>query len=354
MPRAIQYALRGAIRRTGALAASHLAKIAGGDVLTARGFDRAVLSIFNSVRALLGPADALTIARLIRAVEDAARVDEALAQSAVDEIARSVFGLRQEYGPRLVGLLRTEAETIAAQAKRANARKYKFNIDASLSQGDARVADAVANSTAHFIRDSAGKRLISASAQARDIVSRGVADGFDRRAISKMLRAELSEEAQKRSDAYYRMVADVYAQRARSYGALRSFEEARVEVYEWNAIIDEPTCNVCRFMDGRRFYVAPALRAFTETAEARDPEDVQFSQPWLSERRDPETGRSTIGFTSRSGERVVVADIIESAAGVVDARGKYSARVSEREMQGLGIGAPPIHGHCRCAIIAVV
>lgn len=354
MPRVVQPALSRALQRAGSVAEAYLAKVTPGDVLTERGFDRAVLSLFKSVRALLGPVDSAAVSQLVRLVEDVSRVDETLSQSAVNEIARSVFGIRREYGPSLVQLLRTEGETVAAAAKKANSRKYEFNIDASLSQSDSRVVEAVAESTANFIRDAAGRRLTAASATARDIVSRGVADGFDRRAILKMLREELPIEAQQQSDAYYRMAADVYAQRSRSFGALLSFEDARVAVYEWSAILDEPTCNVCRFMDGRRFYVAPALRTLRETAELSDPEDVRFSQPWLSERRDSETGRSTIGFTSRSGERVIVANVIESAANIADARGTFAARMSERDMQSLGISAPPIHGHCRCVIVAVV
>lgn len=79
-----------------------------------------------------------------------------------------------------------------------------------------------------------------------------------------------------------------------------------------------------------------------------DPEEVQFRQPFMSRGKDGDG--EYLYFKGRDGARQEVARVEESGVGRQEA-GKYRQTMSDKQMSGHGVNAPPLHGHCFCLLI---
>jgi hypothetical protein len=330
--------------------ALHLAALALGaplekadDVLAPGGFERLVLGLLRQLRQAVAGGERVALDAFLSALGQAPRPAD------VNRAAREYLGLTRGLAPEVEPLLRDAGASTAKRAKRASAARAGHTVAARLDVGDQEVVDHLASSTALYVRDQYGRRADSLSARAREVVAAGVAQGLDRYEVGRRLRAELSQLDAAKSDAYYRGVAQVFMQRARTFGAVKGLAEAGLAAFEVSSLNDESSCDVCRFMDGKVFGVRAALQRYAAVA-AGPPEAVQEEQPWLAVGRGGDGGERLLYYRS-GGERVPVADVLSSAAGQVDQRGTYAPRMTDAQLQSRGVGAPPYHFNCRCLVV---
>lgn len=140
-----------------------------------------------------------------------------------------------------------------------------------------------------------------------------------------------------------------FANRGRTYTQLAAFDEADIERFRFEAVLDEVTSQVCRFMHGRAFSVERAVQRFDEVEQVRDPEAISDLQPWMRVGADPDGNQ--VLFYERGGRRRMVAQVDEPAIGRADQVGRYSRALNNDELEAAGVTAPPLHGRCRSTIV---
>lgn len=254
-------------------------------------------------------------------------------------------------GPAVSAVLAKAAEDVITATKRGVIKQYKYSIDAAFTVKDERVAKRIVSSQEFFVRDSYGRRAEQASKLARDVIARGADQGLGPRELGKELQTALGSLAD-RSEAYYRMAAGVFVNKARSYAALSGYADAGIETFKFEAVMDEVTSLVCRYMHGRTFKVQHALNHFDTVAELDDPEDVKTASPWLAEGVSDE-GTPVLYYKDASGDRVHVATVTSDASGKRDDRGSFNSHLDDDELSAAGIMTPPIHGNCRSTVVPV-
>jgi hypothetical protein len=147
-----------------------------------------------------------------------------------------------------------------------------------------------------------------------------------------------------------------FANRARTHEQLVSYKDAKIGAYVWESVMDERTTDICRFMDGKRFFVDKALKKYGQ-AEQRVKTDgargVKDTQPWVTTTRNPETGKKEMVVRTSKGEERI-ATIEESGFGEDDKVGTYSNEAPLDRLEAMGVSTPPVHGLCRSTIVADV
>ena len=141
-------------------------------------------------------------------------------------------------------------------------------------------------------------------------------------------------------------MAGAFVGNGRSLAQLSSYAEAGIARYLIEAVLDERTTEICRYLHGRVFEVSDALRRFDALDRLEQPEDIKQAQPWVREAVDPDTGR-TVLTVERGGLHTPLVEVIRSGVGTRDDRGTFGRAVSDRELMDLGVSFPPYHGLCR-------
>ena len=117
------------------------------------------------------------------------------------------------------------------------------------------------------------------------------------------------------------------------------------------AVLDERTTPICRYLHGKTFTVARALSRFEELERMDRPEDIKDALPWVRQRLDPETGR-TVLYVDRASGRTPIAEVVRSAFGSRGDRGDFRALTTDQTL-GEVSGLPPFHGMCRTVTLAL-
>jgi len=335
------------------------------DMLTALGREELVEKAIN----ILNPRQFLVVVeRTARRLNRVTRLTEAQARTEVlheldvdwanlsaakrAEVIRAASYVYKRAGqealPKVSEVFRLEAPKLVKDTKKASVRSFKLDIDTSLTLVDKRVAENASSMQTLFARDAYGRRVEEFSEGARDIVSKGLEQGLGRTDIAADLEALSVARGIDRSLSYWRMISSSFSGRARAAAQVAALQEARVQTYRFNAVMDERTSNVCRMLNGTTWSVESAADTLTRTAELTDPEDVVNSQPWISEGKD-EDGNPVL-YYKKGDRRHYVADVTASAMGRKDEAGEFKARMSNEDMAAAGITVPPLHGHCRSFI----
>lgn len=295
-------------------------------------------------------AEAQGLAEALRMLEvDWAKMTPKQRGNVVLAAEKAIGAIAPKVSPKIKQTLLDEGQTIVEATRRAAAGKYDLSIDAALALGDEKMVQALAASQALFVTDEYGRRADALSVTTRTIVSSGLARGLDQYAIGEELRLAVGAQLPNRADAYWDVVASIYVARSRTWGQLSSFDDAGIAAWEFVAVLDEDTSEVCRFMDGRVFSVRGAKTRYEQVAAAEDPEQVKALQPFVQVGRDDE-GRQYLYY--RQGEtRVPVAQVDAAGTGKLNERGAYSRAMGDEQLEAAGIGPPPLHGHCRSEIV---
>jgi hypothetical protein len=102
-------------------------------------------------------------------------------------------------------------------------------------------------------------------------------------------------------------------------------------------------------MHGKTFAVEDAVARFERVERIEHPEDIKRVMPWVRHAFDKRSGRTLLYVKGPKG-RIPVAEVMRSGVGVRDDRGSYRPLISNRAMNGAGIGLPPFHGNCRSTV----
>lgn len=318
--------------------------------LTRAGFDKTVIGLMKEMAGVAAPAEKAGLEGALQKLDQDWATQTPEQRSAAIRAANKVYvGLTENVGPKIGKIVLTKGPPIIEGVKVAVKYRDDLKITPHLNAVDARQIEATANQQANFVRDEFGRRSERFSAVARGIVSTGLRDGWDRYEIGARLSEVLNDTSARRADSYWRLVASVFVSRAHSYGTLSSFDEAGIERFEFIAVMDEVTTDVCRFMNGKVFSVGRGLKRFSEVEQAQDPESVTNLQPWVTTGKD-ENGNKGL-FFKQDGARQLAANIVSSAVGAQDASGSYSNELSADSLQAKGISTPPLHGHCRSTVV---
>ncbi len=223
---------------------------------------------------------------------------------------------------------------IMEASRKATAQTIEYKVSGSLSQVDERVADFIRQSQSLYVRDEYGARADDYSERAREIVADSLEEGLGRDEIGERLEKELGPDGGglARMSSYWDNIATIFANRARNFSAVSTMDEAGLDFFRFDAVMDEVTSRVCRAMNGRVFSVERAMDRFRQVAKLKDPEKVAELQPFVSESSDEEGGGLTI---KGPGGRRSIEDL------------------SDDELEAAGVAVPPLHGNCRSTIVAV-
>lgn len=310
--------------------------------------------IYRLQQKLLGLTGAAEAAAMAAAL-DALDIDWSTATAAKKEAVMRAANAALKDTPKrilpsLVAAFKKTYTDIAGGTLKKSKEKFKLDISTSLSLEDKRVAQHSAEAQANYIRDEYGRRAEAASKLAREVVADGLKNGLGRVEIGRQLEQKMVAASANRSRSYYNMVASVYAGRARQYASLRSYDAAGIEVYQFEAVMDEVTSLQCRFMNGREFSVKSDLARYQQVAASDDPEDVRFIQPWVQVGKD-DKGNEVLYVKQADGSRDHVATVEENAVGQLDEAGSFKTPHSNAELQAKGCTCPPLHGNCRSTIV---
>jgi uncharacterized protein with gpF-like domain len=163
----------------------------------------------------------------------------------------------------------------------------------------------------------------------RDGIVAGLEEGLGRKDIARRVRDLLTgtKDVPGKIELYDRVVSSSIS-RARNWGGAFTLEEAGIETYTWRAVGDDRSCVRCMSFDGQTFSTAPAMETVREALGSK-PSAIERLSPWPTE--DTERG----GFYIETG-----------------GRRQYVQDKDPEWLQDHGMGLPPLHGGCRCVILA--
>lgn len=334
-----------------------LAKAKKPPITTPKGFDAVVIQTLQAIKAeVAGPqADALRV--FLQGLEqDWVGMSVVARRKAVDKAAKSWLAVSRRGTPPAVGkVLAAKGVDIVTQTKSAlGKKKKKQSIGPSFSLADEAAVEFLAKSQVNYVRDMLGKRSGVLSDIARAVVADGLKNGHDSRTIGAALKENFSTTSVAgKNDNYWRLLSGVFVARARTWSTLSSFQEAGISGFQVEAILDEVTSEVCRYMHGKIFHVGAAMSSLIQSESANDPESVKDSQPWLSVARtgNPDDKEERALFFKQGGAKHAVAIIDEPGVGKKDVVGKYQPLMNDSKLQSSGISSPPYHGHCRTTLV---
>lgn len=321
---------------------------------TRAGFDRAVALLAAQLRRATGRADVDAVREAVAVLDvDWVRTTAAERRRLVAE-AMAAAGRATAIVPARIEAPFNDAAQEVVAATRTDARRgQRLAIGAEFNAVDRRVVAHVTSSQANFVRDEYGRRIDVFGEEARRIVAAGLEEGLGRDDIAQSLERAARAALVDRAPFYWETVAASFISQGRSYAQMSSYAEAGIRQYRIEAVLDEQTTNICRYLHGKTFSVADALRRFDRIEALEDPEAIKQSMPWVRETTDPETGRTRLYVTGGSG-RTELAEVSRSAMGTRDDRGDFRALASDSALNEVGIGFPPYHGLCRTTTLAVV
>lgn len=317
------------------------------DLGSPQGFDRASTLLAARLRrsAALAEVDALREAVAVLDVDwgrtTAAQRRRLVAESLV------AAGRSTALIPQRIRAPLGEAATAVINATRTHSRQVQeLAIGARFNALDKRVARHIVNAQGLFVRDEYGRRLDVFGREARQVVASGLERGLGRVDIAGELETAARAVLIDRAPFYWEIVASAFIGQGRSFAQVSSYAEAGIRRYRIEAVLDERTTHICRFLHGKKFAVADALRKFEQAERLEQPEDIKRLLPWVRER--VEGDRLTL-----HGAGVSIADVTRSAVGSRDDAGEFLPRVSDSRLGDLGLGFPPFHGLCRTTTVGL-
>lgn len=317
------------------------------DLGSPQGFDRASALLAARLRRSAAPAEADALRAAVAVLDvDWGRTTAAQRRRLVAE-SLAAAGRSTALIPQHIQVPLGEAATAVINATRTHSRQVQeLAIGARFNALDHRVARYIVNAQGLFVRDEYGRRLDTFDREARRIVASGLERGLGRSEIAGELAAAARHELIDRAPFYWEVVASAFVGQGRFFAQVSSYAEAGVQRYRIEAVLDERTTHICRFLHGKTFAVADALRKFEQVEQVEQPEHIKRLLPWVRERMDGE--RLTL-----HGAGTPIADVTRSALGARDDVGEFRQRLSDDRLGDAGIGLPPFHGLCRTTTLAL-
>ncbi len=317
------------------------------DLGSPAGFDRAAALLAALLRHSAAPAEGDALREAVGVLDvDWVRTTAAQRRRLVSE-SLAAAGRSTARIPERIRVPLGEAATAVINATRTHSRQVQeLAIGARLNALDHRVARHIVNAQGLFVRDEYGRRLDVFGREARRVVASGLERGLGRVDIAGELEAAARAALVDRAPFYWEVVAGAFVGQGRSFAQFSAYAEAGVQRYRIEAVLDERTTHICRFLHGKTFAVADALRKFEQVERLERPEDIKRLLPWVRERVDGD--RLTL-----HGAGVSIADVTRSALGTPGDVGSFRPLLAEGRLGDAGLGIPPLHGMCRSTTLAM-
>lgn len=271
---------------------------------------------------------------------DFSRMSRAEINALVDGVGQQIqaIGTSPTFTATVTSMLESEAVTVGRRSRLVvDGAEPRFNVQ------DTRAVRRVGSDAASFVTDNYGKRKERWSTLSRRIIERDLGKGLGEDEIAGNLQRALRGRLQGRSQNYYRVVANAAVGRARSFGQLTSMRDAGIQAYEWSAAMDERTCPICAFLNGKVFPVNDALTRFQRAEQAPTPEAAVNEHPWYRV-----VGDDIFVAPRGQGPTEHVATVQERP-NLPSSGGKF---LTQRDVLAAGgTTNPPAHGLCRCTLI---
>jgi SPP1 gp7 family putative phage head morphogenesis protein len=320
------------------------------DPLDARDFLVIVQRIGRALRGVARDPEAAALKRALEKLDvDWSKLTPAARTQVIRAAKQAMAGVEAKVLPRVDQVFEVEAKNVVERSRAGAIKQFGLHLGADTTKTDDRIAKFVRESQGNFIRDEYGRRRDDLGERARDVVASGLERGLGRDDIVEELSSDLTTAAANRDRAYWETVAMSFANRGRTYTQLAAFDEADIRRYRFEAVLDEVTSEICRFMHGRVFDVSRAMSRFHDVERLRDPERIQDVQPWVQVGADDDGNQ--VLFYERGDRRRVVAQVDEPSVGERDDVGSYSRELSDDELEAAGVTVPPLHGRCRSTIV---
>jgi SPP1 gp7 family putative phage head morphogenesis protein len=338
------------------LATASVAKASGEiDPRSPEGFLRIVDQVARALRRASQGAEADAVRRAIDQLDvDWPHLTDADRMRIVRAANEAIAGVPQAIMPKVHEVLDLEAGRVVRGTRRSAKQTFSLNISSDFTRTDERIAQFVARSQTNFIRDEYGRRQVTFSEKARQIVSRAITQGLGRDEISRQLREAFRNTAVNRSAFYWDVVASAFVGRARSFAEVSSYADAGISHYIIVAVLDEVTTDICRFLHGKRFSVGASMAQFARIERLRDPERIKHEQPWLQVRQDRRGNRVIVVPTEHGNVSVAVVEDSAERKHAKDERGRFRNGMSAAKLETLNVGPPPYHGLCRTTCVPEV
>ncbi len=318
------------------------------------GFDRAVAVLAARLRRATGRADVDAVRDAMGVLDvDWARTTAPERRRLVSEAMAAAGRVTAVIPARIQVPLGDAAESVVAATRTQARRQQGLAIAADFNALDRRVVTHVVSSQGNFVRDEYGRRVDGFGEEARRIVAAGLEQGLGRDDIAADLERAARIALVERAPFYWEVVASSFISQGRSFAQMSSYAEAGIQRYVIEAVLDERTTHICRYLHGKTFAVADGLQRFERVEQLEQPEEIKRELPWVRESLDPETGNTRLYVDSGAG-RTPLAEVTRSALGTRDDRGDFRALASDGALREVGIGFPPYHGLCRTTTLAVV
>ncbi|MBE7449153.1 MAG: head morphogenesis protein [Kofleriaceae bacterium] len=318
------------------------------DLSTAAGFDRAVAALAGRLRAVAAGDEGRAVREAVAVLDvDWRRTTAAERRRLVDEAMR-VAGRHVRVVPtKLDAPLGDAAVEVVSATRTVSRRHHRLAIGVELNALDRRIVRHVTRSHALFVTDTYGRRLDELGQRARQIVASGLEAGRDRADVATELAGMTEATLTGRSRFYWEVVAGAFIGRARSFAQMSSYAEAGIERYRVQAVLDEATTLICRFMHGKVFSVRSAIAGFDRVEQLSDPDDVKRAAPWVRQ-------NGGVLFVEHASGRRELAQIVRSGTGTSDDVGEFRPRLDDSALADLVGQGPPFHGLCRSSSVPVL
>ena len=311
-------------------------------------FDRIVARILRELMAVTENLDTTFAVRVLNALD--VDLEEMTAAERENFLQKAELALPRpaRYAKVVAPVFAAEAESLVALAR----LKALDDVAVPLIDfADDAVVQHLADGQAYYVAAAMQQRNLILNQQIRTLVGKALEQGWTRAYLTKQLEKILEPEIiLARQGNYLDVVAASFVGYARTYGRLTAYRDADIREYVWESVLDEVTCDVCRFLHGTVFEVQAGLSVFERMTGNLD--SSKEAAPWI--RVGPnEFGERTL-YTKAFGHRRELAVVTRSGVGNRDDLGEYSTTYDARKLEGIGACVPPIHGRCRCTTVANV
>jgi hypothetical protein len=319
---------------------------------TQAGFDRAVAGLARSLRLKTADSETDAVRAAIQTLDvDWSNTTKTQRASLIDQAMKAAGQKVAGVPKKLEAVFKVSANDVIHSTRNAARNTERLRIGADLNALDKRIIQYLSTSQSGFVSDEYGRRNEAFGKQAHIIVAEGLESGLGRHDIAQNLERAAKDIIPGRNSFYWEVVAGSFVSQGRSFSQLSSYAEAGIERYVIEAVLDENTTEICRFLHGKSFTVGSGLHTFDRLES--EPDRIKEIRPWVRESLDSETGRKTL-FVERGEQRLPITEVTRSGMGIRDDRGEFNSNPSERDLQELGIGFPPYHGLCRSTLVPIL
>ncbi len=321
--------------------------------LSRSGFDRLVLRLRRALTRASSPSEKRAASRALRLLDrDWAALSPLARRNAIRAAQGAIESLPAAVVTATKPVFSRWASLVVVQTREFVRRTLRLDVPRKLRDIDERVVRFVRESPTNFVTNQYRQRVAALGPRVRGLVATGLERGLARDEINQMLLEDMTFHLAGRSKSYWDVTSHVFVNRGRTLSQLSIYEENEIRQFEFRAVLDYRTSDICRLMHGRVWSVGAELDRFKETQQLREPEAIRDAAPFVRRGKDAE-GRPGL-FVEREGRRQQLARIEESAVGQEGRRGRFSGIVSDATLQRWGVVVPPLHGRCRSTIVPLV